>query len=541
MTAPSNVAAGSSPQPRNSEAQNGNGRTEGNRSQPATNLGTQIRGSRASGAQIRPGQTLAGRYTLLSRIATGGMGEVWRARDAMTGMLVAAKVLRPELTGEEISLSRLRLEAQNAMRARHPNIAAVLDSGEDGGRGWIVMELVSGRPLVDYVGEGRKLSAPQLIPVLIQAGYALDGSAQRGIVHRDIKPANIMVRDDGLVKLTDFGISYAQGQATLTAVGMVMGTAQYLSPEQAMGSEATPLGDLYSLGIIAYEALAGTRPFTGKTIVDIAMAHVHQPVPDLPEDVPTELANVVYSLLAKDPQERPESGIALVRQLTAAADAIGVSTAPTPLGEPPKDAGSQPIVASTVPAKHSVDGAKGSDSAKPAKGLDPSRSAKISAARRAASEGTSKPATHAQTQLPTAPPRPAGRPGSMWTPLADSSPFHVPAPGGAAGTAHRALGGSSGAYDDRTRAIPARAPSQKTVRQPSRTAQQGESPLWKKPGFWVLVAVGILLLVFVVASYFGAKSSVSAYHQDCLAPQCGDAFKCYSQEVVSWLTPVLTF
>lgn len=280
---------------------------------------------------IRAGRMLGGRYLLVSRIAKGGMGEVWRVRDQRTSMLVAAKVLRPELSGEEISLSRLRLEAANTLRARHPNIAAVLDSGEDDGQGWIVMELVEGRPLTEFVGDGKRLNSAELIPILTQVAYALDASSQAGVVHRDIKPANIMVRPDGMVKLTDFGISFAEGQANLTAVGMVMGTAQYLAPEQALGAEATTSGDLYSLGVIAYEALAGHRPFTGKSPVEIAMSHVKDEIPSLPDDVPEPMQQVVYGMLAKEPAERPPSGTALVRTLNRVARELGLSTSPIPL------------------------------------------------------------------------------------------------------------------------------------------------------------------------------------------------------------------
>lgn len=274
---------------------------------------------------IFTGRILGNRYKLLSQIAAGGMGEVWRARDQITGKTVAAKVLLPELSGEEISLSRLRLEAQNTMTARHPNIAAVLDSGEDDGQGWIIMELVLGRPLTDYIGGGKTLTPEELIPVLVQTAYALDAAARVDIVHRDIKPANIMISKDGLVKLTDFGISFAKGQANLTAAGMVMGTAQYLAPEQALGEEAKPTGDLYSLGIIAFEALQGRRPFTGKTQVDIAMAHVQQPVPNLPEHVPADLASIVYNLLSKEPQDRPPSGAELVRSLIEVARDLNIT------------------------------------------------------------------------------------------------------------------------------------------------------------------------------------------------------------------------
>ncbi len=279
----------------------------------------------------RAGMTLGGRYTLLHLIATGGMGEVWKARDRVTGTVVAAKVLRPELIGEEISLSRLRLEAKNAMRVQHRNIAAVLDSDEEESQGWIIMELVEGEPLNHYIGNGAALTEQQMLPVLIQTAYALDAAARAGIVHRDIKPANILIRPDGHVKLTDFGVSYRDGQANLTAAGMVMGTAQYLPPEQALGKPATPLGDLYALGIIAYEGLAGERPYTGKSQVEIAFAHVNEPIPPLPDTVSAPFAELVHRLLSKDPAERPQSGGALARELLAVATELQLGVNPVPL------------------------------------------------------------------------------------------------------------------------------------------------------------------------------------------------------------------
>ena len=280
------------------------------------------------------GRVLGGRYTLLTPIAQGGMGEVWKARDRVSGHIVAAKVLRPELSGEELSLSRLRLEARNSMSISHPNIANVQDSGEEDGIGWIIMELVEGFPLTDYLRGGARLAPEYLMPVLVQVAMALGAASRAGVVHRDIKPANILVRPDGVVKLTDFGISRATGQVNLTAVGMVMGTAQYLPPEQAMGEVATPIGDLYALGVIAYEAATGKRPFTGETQVDIAFAHVNDPVPPLPDFVPEPLADVILHLLEKDPAKRPESGSAAVREIASAAKAMGVSVTPRPLPLP---------------------------------------------------------------------------------------------------------------------------------------------------------------------------------------------------------------
>ena len=280
------------------------------------------------------GRVLGGRYTLLTPIAQGGMGEVWKARDRVSGHIVAAKVLRPELAGEELSLSRLRLEARNSMSISHPNIANTQDSGEEDGIGWIIMELVDGYPLTDYLRGGSRIEPEYLMPILVQVAMALGAAARAGVVHRDIKPANIIVRPDGMVKLTDFGISRTRNQVNLTAAGMVMGTAQYLPPEQAMGELATPIGDLYALGVIAYEAAAGRRPFTGETQVDIAFAHVNDPVPPLPDFVPEPLADVILHLLEKDPAKRPESGSAAVREIAGAAKAMGISVTPRPLPLP---------------------------------------------------------------------------------------------------------------------------------------------------------------------------------------------------------------
>ena len=324
------------------------------------------------------GRVLGGRYTLLTPIAQGGMGEVWKARDRVSGHIVAAKVLRPELTGEELSLSRLRLEAHNSMSISHPNIANTQDSGEEDGIGWIIMELVDGYPLTDYLRGGSRIKPEYLMPILVQVAMALGAAARAGVVHRDIKPANIIVRPDGMVKLTDFGISRAEGQVNLTAAGMVMGTAQYLPPEQAMGEVATPIGDLYALGVIAYEAAAGRRPFTGETQVDIAFAHVNDPVPPLPDFVPEPLADVILHLLEKDPAKRPESGSAAVREIASAAKAMGVSVTPRPLPLPkaaqrPEEVRTpvQPSVPIVAPVRHLTRRTLPDEMLQPPSGLTP--------------------------------------------------------------------------------------------------------------------------------------------------------------------------
>lgn len=261
------------------------------------------------------GLELQGRYQLLERIALGGMGEVWRATDLNSGRIVAAKILRPELTGDEIFLSRLRAEAANSRGLRHPNLAVVLDFGERKGSGWIIMELVQGRALSDILEEKGTMAPAEILPILAQVARALQVVHDSGVVHRDVKPSNILINREGLAKLTDFGISTGPHQRPMTATGMVMGTAQYLAPEQAMGNAAQPSGDLYALGIIAYEALVGRRPFTGSTQVDIAFAHVNESVPPMPKSVPPEVRQVVMELLAKKPADRPASARELARRL----------------------------------------------------------------------------------------------------------------------------------------------------------------------------------------------------------------------------------
>ena len=368
------------------------------------------------------GRVLGGRYTLLTPIAQGGMGEVWKARDRVSGHIVAAKVLRPELAGEELSLSRLRLEARNSMSISHPNIANTQDSGEEDGIGWIIMELVDGYPLTDYLRGGSRIEPEYLMPILVQVAMALGAAARAGVVHRDIKPANIIVRPDGMVKLTDFGISRAKGQVNLTAAGMVMGTAQYLPPEQAMGEVATPIGDLYALGVIAYEAAAGRRPFTGETQVDIAFAHVNDPVPPLPDFVPEPLADVILHLLEKDPSKRPESGSAAVREIASAAKAMGVSVTPRPLPLPkaaqrPEEVRTpvQPSVPIVAPVRHLTRRTLPDEMLQPPSGLTPK--VRATTGRHAA--------VPAPAQAASAPAAPAPAQAAVARPTTGSIPRHA--------------------------------------------------------------------------------------------------------------------
>lgn len=254
---------------------------------------------------VAAGHVLRERYELISRIAVGGMGEVWRAHDRQLDRTVAAKVLRPDLVGDTASLARLRAEARNASRVIHPNVAVVLDHGERDGTGFLVLEYVPGEPLSRLLGREGTVPAHRLLPLLAQCARGLHAVHEAGVVHRDVKPSNVLITPDGTVKLTDFGVSLGTGQPALTAAGMVMGTAQYLAPELALGRPASPACDIYALGVVAYEALVGRRPFTGRTQVDIAMAHVDTPLPPLPDAVPAAVRDLVTAMLAKDPADRP--------------------------------------------------------------------------------------------------------------------------------------------------------------------------------------------------------------------------------------------
>jgi len=269
---------------------------------------------------MRPqiGHVFGGRYELKSRLAIGGMGEVWQAVDKVIERQVAIKILKEEYLGDKAFRERFRAEARHAALVNHEGIASVYDFGEEEGSAYLVMELVPGEALSTIIERERFLSAERVLDIVAQTASALHAAHQAGLVHRDVKPGNLLITPDGRVKITDFGIARAVDQVPLTATGQVMGTVQYLSPEQASGKSATALTDIYSLGIVAYEALAGKRPFTGESQVAIAMAHIKTPPPPLPESVPLAVRNLILACLAKKPERRPTSA----RQLARAAIAI---------------------------------------------------------------------------------------------------------------------------------------------------------------------------------------------------------------------------
>ncbi len=274
-----------------------------------------------------------GRYRLDSRIATGGMGEVWRATDTLLGRTVAVKVLKHEYSDDPGFRARFATEAQHAAALDHPGVAQVYDVGEGPSRDgsghpqpFLVMELVDGEPLSDILRQGqqagRTVDREVLRDLLAQAATAIGAAHVAGIIHRDVKPANLLVTRDRRIKITDFGIARAADAAGITQTGQVMGTPQYLSPEQARGEQATPASDVYALGVVAFECLAGRRPFEADSPVATALAHLQQPVPDLPPDVPTDLATVVRTALSKDPADRFPDGHAFAAALRDPATAV---------------------------------------------------------------------------------------------------------------------------------------------------------------------------------------------------------------------------
>ena len=255
---------------------------------------------------------LAGRYRLTDRIAAGGMGEVWRGEDVLLNRAVAVKLLPTGRAGDESFLARFRAEARYAASLSHPGIARVYDYGESAefGGAYLIMELVKGEPLSAILARAGRLSPDATLDIVGQSARALDAAHQAGIVHRDIKPGNLLVAAGGTTKITDFGIATAvrAAQAShLTETGMVMGTAMYVSPEQATGAPVDASSDIYSLGVVAYECLAGHVPFTASEPLAIAYAHKHAPIPALPPDVPQPVADLVYDMLAKTPAGRPVS------------------------------------------------------------------------------------------------------------------------------------------------------------------------------------------------------------------------------------------
>ncbi|MGC5018751.1 serine/threonine-protein kinase [Micromonospora sp. DT47] len=260
---------------------------------------------------LSPGVQLGNRYRLDERIASGGMGDVWRGTDQVLGRTVAVKSLLPALLDEPGFAERFRGEARTMATINHPGVVDVYDFGSDQHIAFLVMEYVEGDALSATLSRVGRLTPARTMALVAQAADALHAAHEKGIVHRDVKPGNLLVRPNGTLVLTDFGIARSDLVGQLTAAGSVLGTASYISPEQATGAVATSASDVYALGVVAYQCLAGRRPFEGDNPLEIAMKHVQETPRPLPGDIPPAVKAIVERALAKDPAARWSSAAAL--------------------------------------------------------------------------------------------------------------------------------------------------------------------------------------------------------------------------------------
>jgi eukaryotic-like serine/threonine-protein kinase len=280
-------------------------------------------------SMLDPGLMLADRYTLISRIARGGMGEVWSAQDTVLDRRVAVKVLLPNLAGDPGFAARFRAEARAMAALSDPGIVEVYDYGQTGELVYLVMQFIDGESLFALLRRDGTLTAERTMGLLAQAAGAIHAAHRQGIVHRDVKPGNLMLRPDGRLVLTDFGIARIVAGDHLTAVGEIIGTVSYLAPEQVTGDPISPATDVYALGVVAYELLAGRRPFVDDNPLEVAMQHVQDVPPPLPPSVPEPVAALVLRALAKDPADRWPSAAALAHAAKAAQATLRSETAPS--------------------------------------------------------------------------------------------------------------------------------------------------------------------------------------------------------------------
>ena len=272
------------------------------------------------------GELVAGRYELEELVGTGGMSSVYRAHDRLLERRVALKVLHDIHGRDEDTLERFRREARAVAQLSHPNIVTVIDRGEDGERQYIVFELVDGENLKQLVQREGALPVRRALQIGVAVGRALAFAHANGLVHRDVKPQNVLIDREGKAKVTDFGIARSLDVDGVTRTGTVLGTSNYIAPEQASGQQVDTLTDVYSLGCVLFELLTGDVPFEGENFVSVALKHVNDPAPrviDRRHDVPLRLSNAVEHAMAKHAEDRFPSMDAFVDELEACLATLG--------------------------------------------------------------------------------------------------------------------------------------------------------------------------------------------------------------------------
>jgi tRNA A-37 threonylcarbamoyl transferase component Bud32 len=303
-----------------SNVENSDGMTE----EATTGLATSLIGAR-----------LSGRYRLESKLGSGGMSTVYLARDETLERWVAIKVLHREISDQPDQIERFRREARAVAQLSHPNVVAVIDAGEDGGYPYIVFEYVEGETLKQRIDRLGRLPLDEAAAYAIELGRGLAAAHARMLVHRDVKPQNVLIDFEGRAKITDFGIARSLESDGLTKTGRVLGTTDYVSPEQAMGQGVDARSDIYSLGVLLYEMLTGEVPFTAETVVGVAMKHVNEEIPDVQArrpEVSSALAAAIDQATAKDPKKRYDDMASFVADLEGALE-VEVARAGTAHGE----------------------------------------------------------------------------------------------------------------------------------------------------------------------------------------------------------------
>src|ERR671935_945476 len=271
------------------------------------------------------GEVVTGRYVLEELVRAGGMSSVFKARDTLLERRVALKILHPHFTDDEQYVERFRREARAVASLSHPNIVTILDRGEDEGRQFLVFELVEGQTLADVLREEGRLPVRRALEIAIQVARGLAFAHEQGLVHRDVKPQNVILNGDGRAKVTDFGIARSLDVQGVTQSGAVLGTSNYIAPEQASGQPVDRTTDVYSLGVVLFELLTGEVPFPGESFVAVAMQHVSEAPPSLLEvrpDVPARVAHAVARALEKDPAARFPTMDAFAAELQACLAAL---------------------------------------------------------------------------------------------------------------------------------------------------------------------------------------------------------------------------